>query len=84
MKRTGFLLCTTLLLASCQTAPIAPKVLEVCPRIPTLELSLPMDALEHNFLDRMQNFLSGRLPSPPDYSLHSKPVSQTGLKLNAN
>ena len=84
MKSIALFLGTTLILSGCATAPTAPKVLQSCPKIPQLELSLPMGALEHNFFDRMQNFLSGKLPSPPDYSLHSKPVSQTGLRLNAN
>jgi hypothetical protein len=84
MNRIVCLSCTSLLLVGCQTVPTAPKILEACPRIPALELDMPMGALEHNFFDRMQNFLSGKLPSPPDYSLHSKPVSQTGLRLNAN
>ena len=85
MKWTASLFFTSLLLVGCQTAPIVqPKVLQSCPKIPQLELSLPMGALELSFLDRTQNFLSGKLPEPISYELRSKPASPTPPKLNAN
>ena len=83
MKTTAFLFCMSLLLAGCQTVPTAPKILEVCPKIPMLELSLPTDALERPFFDRMQSFLSGRLPEQISYELHSNPASQPTIRLDA-
>ena len=84
MRTTASLFSMSLLLVGCQTVPTAPKILETCPKIPTLELSLPTGALELSFLDRTQNFLSGKLDGPTSYELRSKPASPTPLKLNAN
>ena len=72
------------LLTACATAPRPVQVMEVCPRIPALELNIPSDALDSSFLDRMRHFLSGKLPEPISYELHSEPASQTGPRLNAN
>lgn len=69
MKRIALLLCSVSLLTACQTVPTV-QVTEVCPRLPELQL----DAPERNWLDQMQSFLSGTLPTQPDYSLTSKPV----------
>ena len=84
MKTTASLFSMSLLLAGCQTAPIAPTIVQTCPKIPTLELSLPTDALERPFFGPMQNFLQGKLDGPISYDLRSKPASPTPLKLNAN
>lgn len=54
-KSIASIVASWLLLASCATAP------SECPRIP------PQSAREltdHNFQERMQNFLQGKLPSP--------------------
>ena len=85
MKSTALLLSTLLLLTACATVPTAPPtVLEVCPKVPTLELDLPPDALEQSFTNRIANFLRGKLPEPISYGLHSTPASPTQPKLNAN
>ena len=54
-----------MLLSGCATAPID------CPRLPEPPARVP---LGENFQDRMQQFLSGTLPTPVDYSLHSAPA----------
>lgn len=82
MKSTAFAASTALLLTACATAPTV-QIMEVCPRIPALELSLPDGALEHDFIGTMQQLLQGKLPSQPNYSLPSLPVSPIGLRLNA-
>ena len=84
MKSIAFAVSTLLLLTACATAPRPVQVLEVCPRIPVLELNLPDGALEHDFIETMRQFLQGNLPLHPSYSLPSEPVSPTGLRLNAN
>lgn len=85
MKSIALAVSTLLLLTACASAPtVQPKVLQVCPRLPALELNLPPDALEHSFTDRMGSFLQGKLPEPINYELRSAPASQTVPKLNAN
>ena len=84
MKSIAFAVSTLLLLTACATAPRPVQVLEVCPRIPALELQIDQEALDSSFLDRMQLFLSGRLPEPISYALPLLPASQTGLRLNGN
>lgn len=84
MKLTALAVSTVLLLTACATAPKPVQVMQACPTIPALELSLPQDALEQGFLDRMQDFLQGRLPEPISYELRLPPASPTGLRLNAN
>lgn len=84
MKSIAFAVSTLLLLTACATAPRPVQILEVCPRIPILELDLSPGVLEHNFQDRMHDFLQGRLPSPVSYSLDYSPALQTGPRLNAN
>lgn len=49
-------------LTACATAKIAPPPMRVeCPRPPALD-RLPEDALVPTFTDRMESFLSGKLP----------------------
>lgn len=85
MKSVALSVITLLLLTACASAPtVQPKVLQVCPKVPALELNLPADALDRSFTDRMANFLQGKLPEQINYDLHSVPASQTVPKLNAN
>lgn len=60
---------STLLLASCASAPIVQPPAPL-PEIPPLVLELP----ERNWQEEMQNFLRGTLPMQLDYKLPSKPV----------
>ena len=57
-----------MLLTGCATVPNV-LVKAVCPRVPALD-QLPV-ALEPNFTDRMQAFLSGNLPEQTNFSLNS-------------
>lgn len=85
MKSVALSVITLLLLTACASAPtVQQKVLQVCPKVPALELNLPQDALDRSFTDRMANFLQGKLPEQINYDLHSVPASQTVPKLNAN
>ena len=83
MKLLGLSASTLLLLMGCATGPTV-RVVEVCPRVPTLELDLPDGALEHDFIGTMQQLLQGSLPLRPSYSLPSGPALPTGPRLNAN
>ena len=87
MRKTALLaVILPLLLSACATAPSDPPiVLAVCPRIPVLP---PLDpetaaALDKDFTSRMDDFLSGKLPTQPDYKLRSGPAAPTtnGLRL---
>lgn len=82
MKSIAFAVSTLLLLTACATAPTV-QIMEVCPRVPALELNLPDGALEHDFIGTMQQLLQGNLPSQPNYRLPSLPVSPIGPRLNA-
>lgn len=84
MKSIALSATTLLLLTACASAPSAPQVLQICPKIPLLELNLPPGALDHSFTDRMGSFLQGRLQKPINYDLRFEPASQTVPKLNAN
>lgn len=85
MKSAGLSVVTLLLLTACASAPtVQPTVLQVCPKVPALDLDLPPGALDHNFTDRMANFLQGKLPEQINYDLHSEPVSRIIPKSNAN
>ena len=84
MKPIVLLPVIALILSGCATGPRPVQVMEVCPRIPVLELQIEPEALDSSFLDRMQLFLSGRLPEPISYALPLSHVSQTGLRLNGN
>lgn len=75
MKNAALLISTSALLLGCATGPSV-QVMQTCPRVPPLILDLPQDALEHNFIEMMQQLLSGKLPLQPDYSLLSAPALQ--------
>ena len=83
MKVFALSMTTLLLLSACKTVPTV-QVMEVCPKIPQLELDIPADALEQSFTFRIADFLRGKLSEPISYDLHSKPASPTQPKLNAN
>ena len=76
MKSLASTLATLLLLTGCATGPRPVQVVEVCPKVPELEL----DAPARDWLGQMQLFLSGTLPTQPDYSLHSMPARLPMLK----
>lgn len=80
MKRIVWLLSTLLILSGCATAPRSAQVLEVCPKVPPLEL----DAPERDWLGQMRNFLSGSLPMRPDYNLPSINAAGSILRLKAD
>lgn len=61
MRRTVLLLTVTGFLQACATAPKPVQVLEVCPKVPPLELDVP----ERDFQGEMANFLRGLLPTQP-------------------
>jgi len=65
MKRNAWLLSMLLILTGCASGPKNVQVMEVCPKVPPLELDVP----ERDFQGEMRSFLSGTLPTPPDYSL---------------
>ena len=62
MRRTVLLLTVTGFLQACATVPQPVQVMQVCPKVPPLELEVP----ERNFQELMQNFLSGTLPKLPE------------------
>ena len=76
MKSIAFAVSTLLLLTACASAPRPVQILEVRPQVPMLEL----DAPERDWLGEMRTFLSGTLPTQPDYSLHSMPARLPMLK----
>ena len=80
MRNAALLLSMSALLLGCASAPKPVQILQVCPRIPALELDVP----DRDWLGQMQLFLQGTLPMQPDYSLPSAPASQTAPRLNAN
>lgn len=61
MKSIAFAASTVLLLTACAIAPKPVQVLEVCPKVPPLELDVP----ERAFQEEMRNFLQGLLPTQP-------------------
>lgn len=68
----------TLLLAACGTVPTAPLP-PTCPKgvtLPPLD-RVPASELALDFTDRMESFLSGKLPAPIDYELRSPPATGT-------
>ena len=72
MKSLVSTLATLLLLTGCATAPKPEvRVMEVCPRVPLLEL----DAPERDWQGQMQLFLQGLLPTQPGLKLPSKPAN---------
>ena len=70
MKRNVWLLSISVILTGCATVQKTVQVLEVCPKVPPLEL----DAPARDWLGEMRNFLQGTLTTPPDYNLHSDSV----------
>lgn len=70
MNRYVCLVSMLLILSGCATAPTPVQVLEVCPKVPALEL----DAPARDWLGEMRSFLAGTLTTPPDYNLHSTPA----------
>ena len=72
--RLALLLTMTGLLLGCATGPKPVQVLEVCPKVPPLELNLPSGAMDHDFIGTMQGLLQGRLPLPPSYKLPSENI----------
>ena len=81
MKLPVSIALTLLLLTGCATGRNV-QILEVCPRVPILELELEADALERPFLPLMLNFLSGNLPEPTGLGLRLPLVSPTQERLN--
>lgn len=63
-------LIVTAWLTACATAPSAPPVVQTCPTVPPLDLSLP-PAPEPSYTEMMRRFLSGSLPKPTSYELPS-------------
>ena len=76
MKLPVSIALTLLLLTGCATAPRPVQVMEVCPRVPILELDVP----ERNFLGQMRDFLQGTLPTQPGLKLPSTPASGLTMK----
>lgn len=62
MKSATLMLVLLPWLAACASAPSAPLPVP-CPQPPALDRPAP-DVLAPSFLDRMQNFLQGKLPAP--------------------
>ena len=63
-------LLVTAWLTACATAPSAQPVVQTCPKVPPLDLSLP-PAPEPSYTEMMRRFLSGSLPTPTSYELPS-------------
>ena len=70
MRRTVLLLTVTGFLQACASAPGAQPVVQTCPTVPPLDLSLP-PAPEPSYTEMMRRFLSGSLPKPTSYELPS-------------
>lgn len=80
MRSAALLLTTAALLTGCASAPSV-QVAQTCPIPPPLD-PLPPGALEHDYIGRMESFLSGRLPGPPS-SRPSYEIAEPGTKLPA-
>jgi len=72
MRFHALLLPMLLSLQACCTAPTDPALKAIS--LPEL-VKLPADALEHNFTEATQRFLSGNLALPISYELNSKPAT---------
>ena len=68
MRSAALLLTTAALLTGCASAPSV-QVALTCPIPPPLD-PLPPGALEHDYIGRMESFLSGKLPEPPSFRLN--------------
>ena len=64
MKSLVSTLAMLLFLTGCATGRNV-QILEVCPRVPVLELEVGPDALERDWQGQMQLFLQGTLPMQP-------------------
>ena len=76
MKKLALLLTMTGLLLGCATGQKPVPVLEVCPRVPPLELDVPA----RDWQGQMASFLAGTLPMPPDYRLDSTPAKLPSIR----
>lgn len=72
MKSKLLPLLLTAFLAACGTVQTAPPVVQ-CPRLPPVQWPAP----EPSFTDRMESFLSGKLPEPTG-SAYSLPSAKLG------
>ena len=80
MKFVALLVSMPLLLTACATGQKPVQVIQVCPRVPPLEL----DAPERDYLDQMRVFLSGSLPTQPGLKPPSSSAERSTPKLSAN
>ena len=76
MRKTALILSCASLLTGCATAPTHQPVTVTCPRVPSVAWAAP----EPDFIDRMQDFLSGRLPEPISYELILPNAAQSTTK----
>ena len=81
MKLPASIVLTLLLLTGCATGRSV-QILEVCPRVPVLELELEEGALERSFTERMLLWLSGSLETQTGLGLRLPLVSPTQERLN--
>ena len=79
MKRAACLASLLLILSGCATAPRPVQVVQACPRVPPLVL----DAPERDYPALIRSFLSGSVPTLPDYSLPSTSAAPSTPRLNA-
>lgn len=70
-KSTALLLSFPLILSACATAPRPVQVIQVCPKVPLLEL----DAPARDWQQEMRLFLQGSLPTQPGLKPPSMPAS---------
>lgn len=75
-KLPAFLLSLPLILTGCATAPKPAQVLEVCPKVPLLELDVPARDFQHE----MRLFLQGYLPTQPGLKPPSTLASPLTMK----
>lgn len=81
MKLLVLAVVTLLLLTGCATARKPPQIIQSCPTLPALP-PLEAGALEHDFIETMQQLLQGKLPWQPDYSLSSD-SADSSMRLHA-
>ena len=78
MKRLALPMIMLLSLTACTTVPPV-QILEVCPKLPDLEM-IPQDVLERSFTEKMQQFLQGSHETPTSYELPSSNVRLSTTK----